>query len=41
MDEDEREALIRDLQALFARWRRLGYFDGYEPGPGPGDDLHG
>lgn len=32
MDENERQALIRDLRVLFAELRRLGYLDGYHPG---------
>ena len=31
--------LIEDLRALFAEWRRLGWFDGYEPGEDPGPDA--
>jgi hypothetical protein len=31
--------LIEDLRALFAEWRRLGWFDGYEPGEDPGPDT--
>ena len=34
MDENERQELIRDLRALFAEMRRLGYLNGYTPRDG-------